>query len=308
MSMSLAQARVVDAVLTNHARGYKHPDRVGSLLFPSVDVTLRAGNVIEFGKESFMRYNARRAPGSATKQVEFGHEGKPYRLVQDSLDGKVPREYAEDAANGANVDMGMRSVNGVMNILTNGLECEQAELATNAANYDTDHKLTLAGNSQWSHASSDPVTDINTARQAVRASCGMYPNVMIAGPKPYNALKSNTKITGLFNNTDIVTAEMLAKLFELDTLAEGRAVTASDAGVFSDVWGDFVILAYVARNPSGMEEPSYGYTYTLRGHPYVEPAHFDRTTKSNIYGVTYERAPVLAGMLAGYLFSDVTAG
>ena len=98
MSMSGSQVRVVDPILTTHARGYKHADRVGGLLFPTVDVTVSAGKVIEFGKESFMLYNARRAPGGATKQVDFGYLGKPYELVQDSLDGKVPREFERDAA------------------------------------------------------------------------------------------------------------------------------------------------------------------------------------------------------------------
>lgn len=55
MSMSLSQARVVDPVLTTHAQGYKNADFVGMALFPRVDVAKSGGQVIEFGREAFVR-------------------------------------------------------------------------------------------------------------------------------------------------------------------------------------------------------------------------------------------------------------
>lgn len=45
----------------------------------------------------------------------------------------------------------------------------------------------------------------------------------------------------------------------------------------------------------------------MEGHPFVEEPYFERNIKSWIYGVTYERAPVLAGVSAGYLFSAVSS-
>ena len=45
----------------------------------------------------------------------------------------------------------------------------------------------------------------------------------------------------------------------------------------------------------------------MRGHPLVETPYWDGNTKSWIYGVSYERAPVLAGMSAGYLISSPAA-
>lgn len=301
-----ANPRVVDPVLTTHSRGYRHPERVGSLLFPAVPVDLRAGKVLQFGKESFMLYSARRAPGANTKRVEFGYEGEPFALVQDRLEGKVPLEYQQEAAS-AGVDMGPRAVNNVMQSLTLALEHEQATLATTAANYDSDHKVTLSGSSQWSHADSDPIGDIEEARQAIRASCGFYPNAMVLGPKPYGALKNNPKITARFRNSDLITAALLAGLFEIKTVVEGKAVTSTDAGEFEDVWGNYAVLAYVPEEPAGMEQPSYGYTYTMRGNPFVDPPYWDGNTRSNIYGVTYERAPVLTGVSAGFLFTNPAA-
>lgn len=307
MTMNLAQTRVVDPILTTHVRGYRVQEHVGHHLFPSVDVERAAGKVIEFGKEDFMLYNARRAPGGATKRLEFGYEGKPYALVQDSLESKIPREFSREAAATPGIDLGMRASNKCMNSLKLALEYEQATMATTASNYPAGSKEVLSGASQWSHAAAEPVGAIEAARQTIRRKCGLYPNVMVLGPKAYAGLKLNEQVIGRFANTDIITPEMLAKLFEVDAVVEGKAVTADDQGVFSDVWGNCAVLAYAPKVPNGVEEPSFGYTYTLEGHPFVEVPYFEKNVKSWIYGVTYERAPVLAGVSAGYLFEDVSA-
>ena len=305
MSMNLSEARVIDPILTAYAQGYQHADRVGGLLFPTVPVTTSAGKVLEFGKESFMLYNARRAPGAATKRIEFGYEGKPYALVQDSLESKVPREYADEAKTVAAVDLGMRASTLVMNTLTLALEYEQAGIATNPGNFAASHKVTLAGTSRWSDPDATPLADLEEGRQTIRAACGVYPNVAVFGPRAYSALKAHPSVTARFRNTDIVTGAMLQALLEIDRIAEGRSVYADDTGSFRDVWGDIAVLAYAPPKASGFEQPSFGYTYTKQGHPFVERPFWDNNTKSFIYGLTYERAPVLTGMLAGYLINGI---
>lgn len=77
---------------------------------------------------------------------------------------------------------------------------------------------------------------------------------------------------------------------------------ALDDDTFSDIWGNAAVLAYVpSEAEAAMPIPSYGYTYTMEGHPMVEQPYWDNGSKSWIYGTTMERAPVLTGMLAGYL-------
>lgn len=301
--MSRSGVRVIDPILTNQVRGYKQAGLVGHHLFPSVDVTQSAGKVIEFGKEDFMLYNARRAAGGATKRIEFGYEGKPFALVQDSLESKVPREFVRDGQV-PGIDLGLRASVKCMNALQLTLEYEQAKLATEPTNYSAENSELLAGTSQWSHESSKPVQAIDAARQKIRKTCGLYPNVLVCGPVAYASLKSNAQVIGRFRNTDLITAEMLAALLEIDKVVEGAAVYADQLGVFHDVWGNSAVLAYAPKEPGGVEEPSYGYTYTLTGHPLVEEPYYEDNVKSWMYGVTYERAPVLAGLQAGYLFRN----
>lgn len=308
-----ASARVIDPVLTGIAQGYQHAQRIGHILFPVVDVLQRGGKVIEFGRESFFHYNQRRAPGTNVARVQFGYEGKPYVLSQFTLDGLVPREHMEEAETVPGIDLGKRAVNSVMNTLTLTTEIEQAALATDPNNYPTNNKLQLAGSSCWDSPESDPIGDIDAAKDQVRTTCGVEPNRMVVQTKGFKALKNHPKIVERFKYTtaDSITTKMLAGLFDLDELAVGKATyvddTAADAP-FHEAWGNSAVLAYVPVQDPAAEQPSFGYTYTLKGHPLVEQPRWDGDIRSWLYGVTYERAPVLTGIASGFLFRNVVAG
>lgn len=309
--MNASQARVVDPILTTHAQGYQNSEFVGHALFPEVFVDLAGGKVIEFGKEAFMQYSTAIAPGSGTKRVTFGYAGKDYALEEHSLEGLVPNKLSREAARGPGIDLGRAAVSNTMSILKLSLEIQQAGIATNASNYDSDHKVALTSTAKWSHADGNPNTDVDTGREAIRASCGRYPNTALLSALAFKAARNNAKVKEQFKYTsaDSITPEMLAKAWSLDRVVVGAAVKATDAGVMSDVWGNNAVLAYVAKPTGGsggqitldMAQPSYGFTYTMRGHPFVEEPYPERNAKSWIYPVNYERKPVLSGIIAGYL-------
>ncbi|CAM3395065.1 Phage major capsid protein E [Paracoccus aminovorans] len=217
-------ARVIDPVLSGIAQGYRHAQRVGHILFPRIDVPQRGGNVIEFGRESFFNYKARRAPGADAMNIQLGYEGRPYSLDQYSLDVPVPREHAEEAEV-PGIDLGKRAVNTAMDTLTLTLEIEQAELASDPASYTPANRLALTGGDRWDSDDSDPVGDVEAAKDQVRTTCGIEPNRMVIGSKGFMALKNHPKIVERFKYTtaDSITAKMLAGLFDLEELAVGKA-------------------------------------------------------------------------------------
>ncbi len=295
--------RVINPILSTYVQGYRQANLVGDTLFPRVPVEVSGGQILEFGKEAFKTYNRRRAPGAGTKRIQFGYMGRPFALVNDALEAPVPREYMRDAKVMPGIDLGTRAVRLVMNSLLLGLEIDQAALALDANQYDVNHKIALAGTSKWSDVTSDPISQMDTYKEAIRTSTGIDPNTLVLGNPAFLALRTNPKIRDQFKYTsaDSITVEMLAKAFDIERVVVGKAVTSDDAGVISDIWGNNAVLAYVPAAPSGMEEPSYGYTYTMTGHPLVEEAYYDNNAKSWIYGVGFERAPVLSGITSGYL-------
>jgi hypothetical protein len=270
-----------------------------------VNVKLSGGKILTFGKEQFQSYDTERAPGGATKFVEFGYRGDPYTLEIHALNGKVPREHQREAQDTPGVDLGQKAATGVMRILLRMLEKQQADLATDASKYDNDHKEDLKGS--WSDPASNPAEDIDGGKDAIRQTASIEPNLLVLSPKGLRALKNHPKIIDRFKYTthEILTADMLSAFFEIDQVVVGKDIfTDKKGGKFQDTWGNNAILAYVAQPGGSEEEPSYGYTYAMEGHPLVEEPWYDETHKSWIYGVSFERMPVISGMLAGYLFQN----
>jgi hypothetical protein len=309
--MTPSTARVIDPVLTEIARGYQNAAFVGMALFPAVPVGQRGGKIIQFGKEAFRAYNTGRAPGANTKRVQFSYGDASYALEQHALEGTVPFEIMEEASAVPGIDMGAGAVQMVQDIIAARLERAQATAATTAGNYASSNKVTLSGTDQWSDLSaSDPIDDIETAKEAVRAKIGRYPNTIVMGAAVMAKLRQHSKIVDRIKYTgrDVPTPELLASLFGVQRVLSGDAVQATDADVLSDVWGKFVVVAYTeTAGLAQMGRPSYGYTYRLRGYPIVEATYQDRNAKSWIYPVTDEVSPVIAGAEAGYLISAAVA-
>jgi hypothetical protein len=312
-AMNPSQARVIDPVLSSVAQGYKNNAMIASVLFPTVPVLSRGGSIITFGKESFMLYQTQRAPGENTKRIRFGYAGAPYAIVDHSLEGMVPVEIEEEAMAVPGIDLGAGAINGVQDLMLLGVEKRSADIARNAASYAVSNKATLSGTDQWSDygATSDPIDDVEAAKNAIRAATGKYPNVMAVGSAVMSKLKHHPKIVERIKYTgrDVATPELLASLFGVAQVVEGGAIFSNDAGnAFSDVWGKDVVLAYTPTASVAQQGlPSYGYTYQLRGYPLVEEAYYDRSAKSWVYPVTRSEAPVLAAASAGFLFTNAVA-
>lgn len=312
-SLTAAQARVVDPVLTTVARGFKNADLVGETLFPTVDVDQRGGKIIEFRKEDFFLYATGRSPGGATKRVTYGYDGASFSLEQHSLEGTVPFEIMQDANAVPGVDMGRIAVMKTQNIIALRNEKAQADIARTAASYAASNKITLAGTSQWSDYTagvSDPSANIETGKEAVRAAIGRRGNTVLLSAAAFTKVKQHPKIIDRIKYTgrDSISLEMLAQLWDVKRVVVGDAVYSTDAGVMTDVWGKDVIVAYTELGSlQDMGLPSYGYTYRLRGHPIVEVPYQDRNAKSWVYPVTDELKPVLAGAIAGYLITAAVA-
>jgi len=306
--MTTAQSRIVDPVLSEIARGYKNGEMIGELLFPTVPVRARAGRIVAFQKEHFQLYSTARAPGANTKRIEFGYSAGFYSLEQHALEGVVPFELAQEAA--GLMSLQRVAVLKVQNIITLRKEIAQATLATTAANYGVNNKVTLAGSSQWSDPNSTPIEDIEVAKEVIRKQTGMRPNVVAMGPAVMSKLRTHPQIVERikYSSREVATAELLAGLFGVEKVVTGDSVYRDASGAMQDAWGKSCVIAFSAvGHMADMGLPSFGYTYQLLYYPIVEVAYQDRNAKSFIHPVTDETMPVIAGADAGYLISAAVA-
>ena len=259
-----------------------------------------------------MWWTTARAPGSQIKRINLGYSSASYALVDHALAASVPIEVMEDAQAVPGVNLASAAVRTVQDALALRLEVEQATLATTAGNYAASNKTTLSGTSQWSDfgATSDPINDIETAKEVIRGKVGKRPNVVVMGASVLAKLKMHPKVLDRIKYTgrDVATVELLASLFGVQRVLVGDAVAASDAGAFADVWGKSVVVAYTELGSQAeMGRPSFGYTYQLGGYPMVSPARYDGDTRTWLYDVADAVKPVIAADLAGYLISAVVA-
>ena len=307
MPMNIKQARMVDPVLSQHLRGYTNADYVAKVLFPEVPVTQRGGKRIEFGKDAFRLQNTRRAPGAQTERYQLGYEGRNFALHQERLIAQVPEEISDEAAKGPGIDLEKAAVEMTYDKILLGLEVEAARLARDPASYASGLTLALSGQDRFSDPNSDPETVIDDAMETVRKRIGRNPNLMLVGPAAFRALKRHPKVKEQFKYTSgkSITADMLAEFFGVARVVKAEAVfldaTAPDDAPANDIWGNDIILAYVPKRVRSSMEPSFAYTYQLRGTPMAEKGAWNHDRRSWEIPVVSEHAPLIVGPDAGFL-------
>lgn len=301
--------RIVDPVLTNLALGYSNAQFVGEKLMPFVFVEKENNKLPIFGKEAFKLYNTER--GIRAKSNRMNPEGITLiDLGTTEHDLEYPMDYREQAEAAFNLQK--RGTHVVTEAIQLRREKQIADLAQNVASYPTGNKIVLSGTSQFTNAASDPISVINTGKEAIRQKIGKRPNTMIVGAQALNSLKFHDKLTDKikYTQTGMVDVPELRALFRIENIYVGEAVWAADDGTLSDVWGDNIILAYVPPQTDGIDrdlyEPSFGYTPRRKGNPQVD-VYSESGGKLEIVRATDNFRPYIVGAEAGYLISDTNA-
>lgn len=307
---TLAQDRVVDPIYTGIARGYSNDAApVANVLFPIVTVPTAAGKIITFGPEDYILQNTQRAPGEKTRRVQFGHAGLPYALADHSLEAGVPIERKREAAAQPGLDLVQVSVRRTQRIMDIERENQAAAIARNAANYGASSKSAPTGPDKWDDPASDPFTQVQDARLAVRAKVGQMPNVMELPAAVLAKLSVHPAVLDRLGNAaiKIATLEQLQLLFGMTIIVGEQVYYNESTAAFVDIWGKDVVLAVVApKSLQDMGSPSFGYTYRLDGYPFVEPGYYDNNSKTWYFPVTDAYQAVLAGVSSGFLIQAAT--
>jgi hypothetical protein len=305
----LTDLRVVDAVLTQIAWGYKNAQLVADAIFPAVTVTKEGGKIPKFDTEAFKIPGTERAPRADSNRMQPGDRTTiDFTLTEHDLEYPMDyREIAEDV-----FPHEKRATKIVQEKIMLRHEKACADLAQTLGNYPTGNKVTLSGSTQFTHADSTPIVTIETAKEAVRAKIGIRPNVMVLGAPSFNALKQHSKLIERikYSQKGIVTVDLMKELFGMDEIVIGEAVYATAAGTITNIWGDTVVLAYVPSAAKGgngsFEEPAFGYTLRKKGFPQVDTRDA-MGGKLRLVRNTDLLVCKIVGSSAGYLIYDTCA-
>lgn len=319
--MTAAEIRLrQNPILTGLLLGMGQGNFIAEKLFPRLPQVLSSVALAKLSDERLRRYNLRRTPGTATKRVNIKYEGVTYKVDQYAVEVPIPRELLREADEsrklqvGNYLDISRIAMRTASDILLLDYELETAAIATDTDTYAPGHVLALAGGSKWSAATGMPVTDIRAASNLIRKKIGKRPNTLSLSADAKTALIGNSEVKSYLPSTQMgpATLEQLKTILEVEDIFVGDAVWIDDTDTGADVWGNNSVLAYVPKITASLgqgtelslAEPGFGFTNVIEGHPYAEAPYYELTSKSWIYGATYERKPNVAYTTAAFLFTN----
>lgn len=308
MSSHLRRLRgQVDPVLTNLAVGYKNAEFIAEKIFPQVFTDKEGVQVPVFGKGSFVEYDTKRAVGAASNVITLDAPNYlPIVLEEHDLAAGVDyREQAESLFN-EQAKATRRATKGVQL----RQEIETAALLQAKSAYQSGHTKDLAATKKWSADDSDPLADIESARETVRAACGVRPGVLVVGASVLSQLKRNKALLASLSANDrksLLTVEQLKNLLELDDIIVGQAVSSvATSKPTKDVWGKFASLIVrpdLVSDGNDEGEPAFGYTFRRRGMPVVD-RYEEVGGKVEYARYTDIRKAAVVGSACGFLFEN----
>lgn len=256
----------IDTPLTNMVIGYEPTGFIVQDIFPAVPVAKQSDKYYIWTKGDFFRIpNTLRSPKTKGRTVDLSVSSHSYFADNYAL---VHEESFEDMANADSILASReKRVRNLKNLLTLDWENRVASQITSGSNLGS--YTTLAGTGQWSdYINSDPVSDIEVGKSAIRSTTGKTPNTMILGYEVYRKLIHHPDIIDRIKYVQkgVVTADVMAAVFDVEKILVGQTIknTGSEglADSFTDVWGKNAVLMYVTNGPDASgTDPSLGYSF-----------------------------------------------
>jgi len=269
---------LVSRPLSNLSVAYIQDQKVyvAAKFAPSVMVRLQGGKYFRFNKSDWNRIEARkRGPGTESA-------GSGWRLDQDGVyfceersvhKDNTPQDYANAEAP-INVDMDANEWVTQQLLLLREYEFASTFFGTGKWGKDwTGVAAAPAADQflQWNDASSDPVSDVELAKDYIRKLTGKEPNTLVVGSTTHSRLKSNAEVLDRMKITTdkVVTPALLAAMLEIDNYLVAKAVIDTAAEGATDSM-DYVLdpkaalLAHVEPSP-GIKKASAAYTFSWTG-------------------------------------------
>ncbi|MCO5252552.1 MAG: major capsid protein [Candidatus Kapabacteria bacterium] len=274
----------VDPILTSLAQQFEQSAFVSQFILPDTFVEKKTGEYPVFGNEHMRVHDTSRPMKAPVKTMPTDNWSlKEFMLNEHALETAL--DYLEIEAAEDVMDLEKYALDALLASLYLGKEVEAIELIQNTATYSVDHVEALSSGEEFNDPLSDPLVVIQDAMETVRRKINYLPNVLIFGPRVFNALQNHPKILDRikYTQTGIVSEALIAGLIGNNvTIKIGSGMYEDPATKTNiDLWGDVVAMAYnknLARTKSKFEQ-SFGKTFLLNGYPEVS---FDSANHSKL--------------------------
>src|SRR6185295_7598634 len=214
-----------DPILTGFSTGFVENNLYASRLFPITPVRTRSGRYRVYDRSNWLIYPSRREPGTVANEVRGGKWSEDVFFCKEhSLQSPIHDEERQELTSQGGLanavfggDLQLDPERDAVDLITRSimLEWEQkvANVMRNVANYAANHKVTLAGASQWSDytggvaSTSDPVTNLRTAAMRIYIDTGRWPNTMIFPTDALGVVEGHPRVVDRFKNFSLIDPE-----------------------------------------------------------------------------------------------------
>ena len=257
----------VDAVLTGISVAFMQnaANYVAGQVFPSVNVAKKSDLYYTYSQADFWRDQVQyRAEGTESAGSGYGLSTASYNAAVYALHKDVADQTRANSDNPLSPDAEAASFLAQQMMLK--MEKDWVANFFSAGIWTTD----VTPGTLWSAASSDPIGDVSTGIQTIRAATGYVPNTLVLAWDVREILRNHPDIVDRFKYTSSasVTDQMLAAVLGVDrilvegvienTAAEGQAASYTQLGAKD------ALLCYSAPSP-GLMVPSAGYNMNWTG-------------------------------------------
>lgn len=265
--------RPLTVISTAYIQSQEH--FIADKVFPVIPVEKQTDLYFTYTKNDWFRDEAAaRAPGTESAGSGYGLSTAQYSCIPYAMHKDVPWQTRQNADAGIDLDR------DATEFVTQRLLLRRERVW--AANYFATSKwatdITGVSSSpsgaqvyQWSdYTNSTPTVDIDVGKETILTQTGFEANTLVLGYQVFNKLKRHPTVRDQYKyvNADTITAEMLAKLFELEHVYVAKATYASnnegETAAYSLVHGKSALLCYSNPKP-GLLSPSAGYTFQWTG-------------------------------------------
>lgn len=270
MSSGSRLTAVQDKLLGNISTAYVPDGYISEMILPAIYSKNKTGKIGVYGTEHLRIVNSNKIGKGKYKSVDStAYSTTGYDIEGHGLTDLVTKEDY------ANVYEPFKAEEDKVMGLSSMLWLEKEKVVADALGNTSiiTQNVTLAGVQQYNdYTNSTPVQDFSTARAAVKAGCGMVPNLAIMSWEVKNKLKYHPQLADYlgikYNQIGPLSDEQLAMALDVDKVLVGKVSYESakegQASSLAPVWGKNIIFA-VSPQKAALHQVALGYMVRYEG-------------------------------------------
>jgi hypothetical protein len=280
---------------------------IAEKIAPMVPVDINSKSYPIWGNE-FLQLSAnsgRRAPSAEAERVDVTFSTDTYSTQE------VAFETALDVRDQANAQPELRVEKQKINLITDKqLLTREAACAVKLFNSTTfsGYYAALSGaTDKWSNASSNPITQVNIAKDSIRRNGVVDPENLhlFINNATWQALRANPAIVAItkYSTYQLLTTDVVAAALGLKGIHIGSGVK-DVSGVKTDIWGNYALFGFLNDAPE-LEDVSMAKTFILKEKDMRIDSWYDQKLSSWFWRSKWDYDIKATAASSGYLFGTV---